>query len=71
MSRVRRTSMNLQLDLVEDAREVLGTKTTTETIHRALAEIVRQSRLRQLAQERFEDLPPEALERLRRGRTAE
>lgn len=63
--------MNLHLDLVEEAREVLGTKTTTETIHRALAQVIRQARLRRLAQERFEDLTPEALERLRRGRTIE
>lgn len=63
--------MNLHLDLVEEAREVLGTKTTTETIHRALADVVRQARLRGLAHERFEDLTPEALERLRRWRTVE
>lgn len=71
MTRVRRTSVNLQLDLVDEARDVLGTRTTTETIHRALAEIVRQARLRELAQERFHDLTPEALEDLRRWRTAE
>ncbi len=71
MSRVRRTSLNLQLDLVDEAREVLGTRTTTETIHRSLADTVRQARLRDLAEERFEDLTPEALERLRAWRTAE
>jgi Arc/MetJ family transcription regulator len=67
---VRRTSLNLELDLVAEARDVLGTSGTTDTIHRALAEIVRQDRLRRLAEWTFEDVTPEALEELRRPRTA-
>jgi hypothetical protein len=66
---VKRTSLNLRLDLVSEARAVLGTRTTTETIHRALEETVRRERLRQLADERFDDLTPEALAELRRTRT--
>ncbi len=66
---VKRTSLNLQFDLVDEARAVLGTRTTTDTVHRALEEVVRQEKLRQLADERFDDLTPEALEELRRTRT--
>jgi Arc/MetJ family transcription regulator len=66
---VRRTSLNLDFELVEQARTVLGTNGTTETVHKALAEVVRQQRLRELADERFPDLTPEALADLRRWRT--
>ncbi|MGH3040516.1 MAG: type II toxin-antitoxin system VapB family antitoxin [Gaiellaceae bacterium] len=65
---VRRTSLNLESDLVAAAREVLGTKGTTETVHRALAEVVRRERLRRLGERRFEDLTPESLDELRRTR---
>jgi Arc/MetJ family transcription regulator len=66
---VKRTSLNLQLDLVAEAREVLGTKGTTDTIHRALEDVVRRQRLKELAERTFEDLTPEALAELRRTRT--
>lgn len=66
----RRTSLNLDFDLVAQARDVLGTNGTTETIHRALAEAVRREHLRQLAADSFDDLSPEALAELRRWRTA-
>jgi Arc/MetJ family transcription regulator len=66
---IRRTSLNLKLELVAEAREVLGTKGTTDTIHRALEDVVRRERLQALADERFEDLTPEALDQLRRWRT--
>ena len=66
---IRRTSLNLDFDLVAEAREVLRTGGTTETIHRALEEVVRRERLRALADETFDELTPEALERLRQTRT--
>jgi len=66
---VKRTSLNLDLDLVAHARDILHTRGTTDTIHRALEEIVRRERLRALAKETFEDLTPEALAELRRWRT--
>ena len=34
----KRTSLNLDMSLVDEAREVLGTRGTTETVNRALAE---------------------------------
>ena len=60
--------MNLELDLVAEARRILGTRGTTDTVHRALAEVVRREKLRALAEETFEDLTPEALDRLRQTR---
>lgn len=61
---VKRTSLNLDLDLVAEARQVLDTRETTQTIHRALEEVVRQARLRRLSARRFE-LTTEELKRLR------
>jgi len=66
---VKRTSLNLDVDLVAQAREVLGSNGTTETIHRALEDVVRRERLRRLAAEPFEDLTPEALAELRKPRS--
>lgn len=55
---IKRTSINLKLDLVAEARNVLDTRGLTDTIHRALEEVIRHERLRRLAEERFE-LPPD------------
>ena len=51
---IKRTSLNLDMSLVDEAREQLGTSGTTETVHRALAEVVRQAKLRDLLSIRFE-----------------
>jgi len=66
---VKRTSLNLDVDLVAQAREVLGSNGTTDTIHRALEDVVRRERPRRLAAEPFEDLTPEALAELRKPRS--
>ena len=66
---VKRTSLNLELELVAEARKVLGTKGTTDTIHRALEDVVRRERLQSLAERTFEELTPEALAELRATRT--
>ena len=63
---IRRTSINLDLDLVAEARDVLGTKTTTDTVHAALREAVRQERLKRLTELRFDHMPDGWLEDLRR-----
>ena len=60
---IKRTSMNLDLELVAAARRVLGTKGTTETVHQALREAVRQEARRRLVRRRFE---PERADWLRR-----
>ena len=66
---VKRTSLNLDLELVGQARKLLGSKGTTDTIHRALEEVVRREQVRRLAAEPFEDLTPDALEQLRKPRS--
>jgi Arc/MetJ family transcription regulator len=66
---VKRTSLNLDLDLVAEARSVLGSNGTTDTVHRALEDVVRREKLRRLAERTFDDLTPEALEKLRATRT--
>ena len=68
-SMIKRTSMNLDLDLVRDAARVLGTRTATDTVHRALRESIRREHLSRLASRSFADLAGEELERLRRSRT--
>ncbi|MBF8291060.1 MAG: Bacterial antitoxin of type system, VapB [Chloroflexi bacterium] len=40
----KHTTIDLDAELVVEARRVLGTATTTETIHAALAEVVRARR---------------------------
>ena len=69
MPMVKRTSLNLELDLVAEAREILGSNGLTDTIHRALEDVIRQDKLRRLAEREFEDLTPETLARLRATRT--
>lgn len=44
MAMRKHTTIDLDADLLRAAREVLGTSTTTETIHAALDEIVRRQR---------------------------
>jgi Arc/MetJ family transcription regulator len=63
---IKRTSLNLDLDLVAEARGILGTAGTTDTVHRALREVVGDERLRRLAARSFDDLTPESLDDLRR-----
>lgn len=55
MHMVRRTSLNLDLELVGKAREVLGSNGTTDTVHRALEEVVRREKLRRLAARDFSE----------------
>jgi hypothetical protein len=62
MANVRRTSLNLNLELVEQAKAELGTRGTTDTIHSALEEVVRRARLRQLCDSlasQFSEPPPD------------
>jgi Arc/MetJ family transcription regulator len=57
---VKRTSLNLDLDLVAEARAVLGSNGTTDTIHRALEDVVRREKLRRLAEYDFSEIDEEA-----------
>lgn len=59
MHMVKRTSLNLDLDLVGQAREVLGSTGTTDTVHRALEDVVRREKLGWLAEHDFSDYDAE------------
>jgi len=54
MANVRRTSLNLDVELVEKAQVALGTSGITETVHRALEEAWRRDALERLSKRRFE-----------------
>ncbi len=62
---VKRTSLNLDLKLVAEARDELGTKNTTDTVHAALEEVARRAALRRLAEWDLGGLTLEQLERIR------
>jgi Bacterial antitoxin of type II TA system, VapB len=64
---IKRTSLNLRLDLVAQAREILGANGTTDTVNRALEEIVRRDSLERLTEWTFEHLTDEELELLDEG----
>jgi Arc/MetJ family transcription regulator len=66
----KRTNILLDTDLVRDAAEVLGTRTTTDTLHAALRDSVRQARLRRLVERDLDELTPDTLAELRRPRGA-
>ena len=52
---IKRTSINLELDLVAAARDILGSNGTTDTVHRALEDVVRREKLRRLAEYDFSE----------------
>jgi Arc/MetJ family transcription regulator len=65
MPNVRRTSMNLDLELVEQAKAELGTNGTTETVHAALDEVVRRARIQRLLESTaasFSEPPPDGFD---------
>jgi Arc/MetJ family transcription regulator len=63
---VKRTNINLDMDLINEAAHALGTQRTTDTVHQALREVIARARRARLARRDFEDLTPEALEAMRR-----
>ena len=69
---VKRTNINLDMDLVDQAAHELGTQRMTDTVHQALRDVIARARRARLARRDFEDLTPDAVEALRRpaGRSA-
>jgi Arc/MetJ family transcription regulator len=55
---VKRTNINLDMDLVEQAGRTLGTRRITDTVHEALRDVVARAHRVRLAQRNFEDLTP-------------
>ena len=64
----RRTNMNVDTHLVEQAARVLGTHGTTATAHAAMEDVVRRAQRRRLAARDLPDLTPEALAEMRKPR---
>jgi Arc/MetJ family transcription regulator len=69
MANVKRTTINLDRDLVDEAAEVLGTVRTTDTVHEAMRDAIRRRHLEALTRERFADLTLEKLEEMRKPRS--
>jgi Arc/MetJ family transcription regulator len=61
--------MNLDMALVREAQEVLGTTGVTETVHAALKDVVDRQRRRNLLDYDFPGLTLESLKELRRDRS--
>jgi len=68
---IRRTNINLDMELVDRAAAELGTHRTTDTVHTALRDVVARARRAKLARREFADLTPDAVDDMRRpaGRT--
>lgn len=64
----RHTTLNLDMELVEEAGQVLGTARATDTIHVALQEVIDRDKRRRLLDMGLGDLTPERLQDLRRNR---
>ena len=69
MARMKRTTMNLDVDLLEEAADALGTSRMTETVHAAMSDVVRRRKLEALTRLEFPDLDWETVKRMRRPRT--
>lgn len=65
----KHTTLNLDRDLLRQAQSALGTTQATETIHRALSEVVNRHKRERLAAYDFPDLTPEFVEEMRRDRS--
>jgi Arc/MetJ family transcription regulator len=65
---VRRTTINLDSELVAQARDVLHTRNTTDTVHDALRDVVRRERLQRLTEWDLEGLTLEGIKEMRRSR---
>lgn len=69
-TKIRRTNINLDTELVDAAAAVLGTERTTDTVHAALRTVIDRAARERLAIRDFDDLTPDVLEQLRRPRPA-
>lgn len=67
-TKIRRTNINLDTQLVDEAAAVLGTARTTDTVHAALRAVIDRAARERLSQRDFADLTPDALEQVRRRR---
>lgn len=63
---IKRTNINLDMELVDQAAHELGTRKITETVHKALRDVVARSHRARLAERDFEDLTPKTVDAMRR-----
>lgn len=68
MARMKRTTINLDQDLLDEASETLGTSQMTETVHAAMADVVRRRKLEALTKMEFPGMSLEKLKEMRRPR---
>jgi Arc/MetJ family transcription regulator len=66
----KRTNMNVDISLVSQAADVLGTHGTTDTVHAAMEDVVRRARRKRLAARDLSDLTPKELGQMRMSRSA-
>jgi Arc/MetJ family transcription regulator len=65
----KRTSVNIDTELVERAAQILGTRGLTATVNAAMEDVVERDMLqRRLAARDFADLTPERLAEMRTSR---
>lgn len=69
MTARRHTTLNLDMKLLAEAQQILGTTQATETIHRALQEVIDRDKRRRLLALGVGDLTPHRLEESRRNRS--
>lgn len=69
MARVKRTTINLDLDLLDEAADALGTSRMTDTVHAAMSDVVRRQKLQAVTELEFPDLDWETVKKMRRPRT--
>lgn len=69
MARMKRTTINLDIDLLDEASDALGTSRMTETVHAAMSDVVRRRKLEALTRLEFPGMSLEKLEELRRPRS--
>lgn len=69
MARMKRTTINLDVDLLDEASDALGTSRMTETVHAAMSDVVRRRKLEALTRLEFPGMSLEKLEELRRPRS--
>lgn len=69
MARVKRTTINIDLDLLAEAAGALGTERMTDTVHAAMTEAVRRRQLERVNELEFPDLTLESIKEMRRPRS--
>ena len=67
-TKIRRTTINLDTELVDAAAAALGTARTTDTVHAALRAVIDRASRDRLAERDFADLTRGVLEQIRRPR---